>query len=270
MGSGGQVSAVTRHVVFKCPTLFDDAHPEQVDDMEESIKRIENEKAVHGIMMKHRHPNIVYAILCIPEGFFMHRLEMTLETRLAKSPSSAISPTTQEQWILQLTSALAWLERLGLVHGDLRPANILLDVNGDIKVGDFDSTVKQGEPLMVGGAPFCKLDKNYESHLTGPLSEKNALGSCIYTIRFGHIPFHDMDGHAMTKKLILNQFPSTSADTLLGDVMQRCWDGFYDSISALEQDIVSQLKRHASVIQYLKNETQWEMNDPQPLMLLAV
>lgn len=32
-----------------------------------------------------------------------------------------------ERWAMELTGAIAWLETLGLVHGDLRPPNILLD-----------------------------------------------------------------------------------------------------------------------------------------------
>ncbi|KAI0505630.1 hypothetical protein F5B22DRAFT_627157 [Xylaria bambusicola] len=56
-------------------------------------------------------------------------------------------PITQEQWIRQIMSAESWLEKLGFVHGHLRPANLLLDVRENIQPCDFDTTVMIGEQL---------------------------------------------------------------------------------------------------------------------------
>jgi hypothetical protein len=47
-GSGGQAFAISQHAVFKCPTLFDNPVPAQAEEMKESIKRLENEKAMSG------------------------------------------------------------------------------------------------------------------------------------------------------------------------------------------------------------------------------
>lgn len=67
-----------------------------------------------------------------------------------------ISLERQSQWIQQLARVIEWLERLGYTHGDLRPVNILLDAGDMTKVGDFDSKVRIGEPLLlVATAPFC-------------------------------------------------------------------------------------------------------------------
>ncbi|KAF2194753.1 hypothetical protein K469DRAFT_617378 [Zopfia rhizophila CBS 207.26] len=266
-GSAGQVFAISRNVVFKCPTLFDDPAPTQAEETKESIKRIENEKAIYQILMEHRHPNIVYGILCVPEGLFIHRLEMTLESRIEESQTAAINTSTQERWIQQMTSAAAWLEHLGYVHGDLRPANIFLDTRENIRLGDFDGTVKKGEQLVVVSEPFCKLNESYEPPLAGPLSEQFSLASCVYTIRFGHKPFHDIDAPIRVRKLIMNRFPSTSTDVVFGDLTRKCWHGFYDSISAVEQDILSLLRRRTSVEENSNNDTLGGMDDMQCLML---
>ncbi|KAM3516464.1 hypothetical protein NHJ13051_009889 [Beauveria bassiana] len=63
-----------------------------------------------------------------------------------------IEPTTLiEQWATELAGAIAWLESLGVAHGDLRPDNILLDRHDHIKLADFDSVAKMGsEPLPHG------------------------------------------------------------------------------------------------------------------------
>ncbi|KAL2166325.1 hypothetical protein VTG60DRAFT_2932 [Thermothelomyces hinnuleus] len=221
-GAAGHVLHISPNIVLKCPTKFDNAFPEQMEEMEESDKRIEAEKAVYRALMEHPHPNIVQCILCAPEGIFLRRMESTLQDRLSQPRTATIPARIQERWVLQLTSAVVWLERLGLVHGDLRPANILLDVDENVQLGDFDATVRPGEELVVASEPFCKLDENLKTPPAGPVSEQFSLASCIYTIRFGHWPWHTLDPRARVKKLTRNEFPSVSADTLFGDVMTRC------------------------------------------------
>ncbi len=185
-GAAGHVFQISSNIVLKSPTQFDDPFPQQIEEMEESEKKIEAEKAVYRVLMKRPHPNIVQCIVCAPEGIFLRRMECTLQDRLSLSQTASIPPHTQERWVRQLTSAVAWLESLNLVHGDLRPANILLDANEDIKLGDFDATVEPGAELTVASEPFWKMNKDFETPPAGPVTEQYSLASCIYTIRFGH------------------------------------------------------------------------------------
>lgn len=241
-GSAGQIFAINDNIVFKCPTQFTDPAPEQAQESKESGEKIEREKSMYKVLMQHQHGNIVRGILCAPEGIFLERLEWTLRAYLDSHTESPISFETQSRWIQQLASAMEWLERLGYAHGDLRPANILLDARDMIKVADFDSTVRIGEPLLVATAPFCKLEGDYKTPLAGAVSEQYAVGSCIYNIRTGHEPFHDIDGPLMVRKLMNNEFPPTSNDGVFGDVVLRCWRGCYQSISELEQAILTHLR----------------------------
>lgn len=110
-------------------------------------------------------------------------------------------------------------------HGDLGPVNILLDAGDTIEVGNFDSTVRIGKPLLVATATFCKLEGDYEAPIAGDFSEQYAVGSCIYNIRLGHEPFHDIDGPVMLGILVNNESPPTSNDGIFGDVVLRCWCG---------------------------------------------
>jgi serine/threonine protein kinase len=55
------------------------------------------------------------------------------------------------QWGAEIASAISDLEELGLAHGDLWPANILLDKDDHIKLADFDYSMKFGSKFDKGG-----------------------------------------------------------------------------------------------------------------------
>ncbi|CCE32190.1 uncharacterized protein CPUR_06050 [Claviceps purpurea 20.1] len=234
-GGGGVVFKISKRVVFKCPMDFENPAPCQEEQMKRCATKLANEKSMHELLMKHPHPNIVRCILCIPEGFFMERMEGTLQARLDQD--YAPSNRTKARWITQLASALSWIEGLGFAHGDLRPANILLTANDNIRLADFDVSVKIGQELEAGSEPFVRLNEDFELPQAGPISEQFALGSCIYTIRFGHIPFSELDFHIMVRKFIKNEHPSTDNDIEFGGVTQNCWQGQYASVSAAYDDI---------------------------------
>ena len=243
-GSGGHIFIISQRVVLKCPAVFDNPAPQQAEEMEESAGRIAREKAMYKILTECRHPNILRCILPIPQGLFLERMETTLQARIDNETLGSAS--TQARWIRQITSAIAWLEELGYVHGDLRPANILLTAKDDVRLADFDASVRTGEKLLVASEPFCKLDEEFEVPYAGPVSEQFSLGSCIYTIRLGHLPHHELDAPDRIKKLIRSEFPATAQDGLFGDVTLKCWLGEYASLDAIDRDIESRFEASAS------------------------
>ncbi|KAG5952051.1 hypothetical protein E4U57_006418 [Claviceps arundinis] len=234
-GGGGVVFKISKRLVFKCPMDFENPAPSQEEQMKRCAAKLANEKSMHELLMKHPHPNIVRCILCIPEGFFMERMEGTLQTRLDQD--YAPSNRTKARWITQLASALSWIEGLGFVHGDLRPVNILLTANDNIRLADFDVSVKIGQELEAGGEPFVRVNEDFELPQAGPISEQFALGSCIYTVRFGHLPLSELDPPDRVQKLIKNELPSTDDDKEFGGVTRSCWQGQYASVSAAYDDI---------------------------------
>ncbi|KAG5971006.1 hypothetical protein E4U56_007163 [Claviceps arundinis] len=237
-GAGGQIFVISKRVVFKCPTKFGNPAPSQEEEMEESATKIAHEKSMHELLMKHPHPNIVRCILCVPEGFFMERMEGTLRTRIEQYSAGHVpSNRTKARWITQIASALSWIEGLGFVHGDLRPANILLTANENIRLADFDTSVKIGQELEAASEPFVKRNQGRKIPLAGSITEQFALGSCIYTIRFGHIPLDGLDPPDRIQKLMNNELPSTENDVEFGGVTESCWQGQYASVSAAYDDI---------------------------------
>ncbi|KAF5018074.1 hypothetical protein F66182_9973 [Fusarium sp. NRRL 66182] len=259
-GSGGQVLAISQSLVLKCPTLFDNPAPSQEAEMRESAERIENEKRIYSILGKRRHPHLLFSPRCISQGIFLHRQAMTLDNRIRQCPSKPLPYQVQETWIRQLSSALSWLEKLGLVHGDLRPANIFLTADGDegnVQLGDFDAAVEKGNQLLVASEPFCRVLENYELPTGTHITEQFALGSCIYTIRFQRIPWHDVDPLTRVRRLMCGELPETSSDTLFGILVSTCWLGSFTSVHAVEEEIVRllQQQRGAQVVDKMLSST---------------
>lgn len=119
---------------------------------ESSVKAMEREKAIYDLLAESPHPNITQSILCGPEGIFLERMETSLLARMAQP--HPIDLRLKFCWVKELTSAAAWLEKLGIVHGDLRPPNLLLCHCEHLKLVHFDNAVKIGESLEAFTDPF--------------------------------------------------------------------------------------------------------------------
>lgn len=157
------------------------------------------------------------------------------------------SVSTQARWMRQITSVIAWLEKLGYVHGDLRPANILLTAKDDIRLADFDASVRIREKLLVVSERFCKFKEDFELPYAGLVSEQFSLAPCIYAIRLGHLPHHELDAPDRIKKFIgRGNFLPRHKMFCLGDVTLKCWLGEYASLGAIDEDVESRVKASIS------------------------
>ncbi|KPM36132.1 hypothetical protein AK830_g10439 [Neonectria ditissima] len=158
-------------------------------------------------------------------------------------------PEHCSRWMKQLGAAAAWLEGLGLAHCDIRPGNMLLGKSGNMKLADFDRTLKIGEDLLSGTEPFARLlgDEGGIDRGTygeaGCRTEQFAIGSVFYSLTRGYDPFEDEwwgpdHGPIRMQKLQKMEFP------LIGhleydDLIWNCWHNRYKSITELSGDIIA-------------------------------
>lgn len=104
-------------------------------------------------------------------------------------------PIDQVQWILLgATRALAFAHSERIVHRDVKPANILVNVKGDVVLTDFgiakgvDGTglTKSGTQI---GTPVYMSPEQFTGEAVGPASDQYALGVTAYQLLTGAPPF---------------------------------------------------------------------------------
>ncbi|XP_073309245.1 U-box domain-containing protein 33-like isoform X1 [Primulina huaijiensis] len=119
-----------------------------------------------NILSKLRHPNIVTLIGACPETWaliYEYLPNGSLEDRLnCKNNTPPLKWQTRIRIATELCSALIFLHSCrprGVIHGDLKPANILLDANFVSKLGDFGiCRILPREELSGNNTLFCRTD----------------------------------------------------------------------------------------------------------------
>ncbi len=106
----------------------------------------------------------------------------SLKQRLAERAEHAMSIEEALKLITRVLTALDAAHARGVVHGDIKPSNILIDANGDATVCDF------GAARSAGGSPTAPLfgTRGYQdpdlAHSSRPLYEHDvyATGIVLY------------------------------------------------------------------------------------------
>jgi serine/threonine protein kinase len=100
------------------------------------------------------HPNLLRLVDVVPDGE-----DIALVTILVGGGSLAawatkapVPPPVVVDLALDLAAAVVSLQRLGIVHGDLKPANVLLTRDGRPVLADLGAAVRQGSPLLGPGS----------------------------------------------------------------------------------------------------------------------
>jgi serine/threonine-protein kinase len=94
-----------------------------------------------------------------------------------------------------VATALAHAHEAGLVHRDVKPANVLLGPGGEIKVADFGIAAATGDGTrltevgtVLGTASYLAPEQA-EGHEAGPPADVYALGALMYELLTGAPPY---------------------------------------------------------------------------------
>lgn len=140
-----------------------------------------------------RHPGVV-AVYDVDEP--AHALAMewiaggTLRARLATHPdglpADEVSATARG-----LLATLAFLHAQGIVHGDLKPSNLLLRAPGDVVLADFgaavqlDSEAKAARLGEAGGTPLYLAPEQFQGAPASRETDLYAVGAVLWEAATG-------------------------------------------------------------------------------------
>jgi protein kinase-like protein len=97
-----------------------------------------------------------------------------------------------ESWARAADSVAAALEAVharGLVHRDLKCANVFLDGAGRAKLGDFGLAALAGS-LPAGGSPYNASPQQLRGEPASPADDLYAYGALLYELIAGHPPYY--------------------------------------------------------------------------------
>ncbi|XAR59959.1 Non-specific serine/threonine protein kinase [Bertholletia excelsa] len=151
------------------------------------------------IMKMLDHPNIVKLIEVINDPTADH-FYMVLEyvegkwVREGSGPSDGLGEDKAQKYLQDIVSGLMYLHAHNVIHGDIKPDNLLVTADGTVKIGDYSvSQVFEGDNdelsrtpgTPVFTAPECCLGQTYH----GKAADTWAVGVTLYYMVFGKYPF---------------------------------------------------------------------------------
>ncbi len=163
----------------------------------EVLKRLKRELCAQAQV---RHPSVVSILDHAIEGsrpyVVMELLNGSLRDHLERAGGKSLPVTDSIRTFLQLSYALRAAHASGLTHHNLKPENVLFDVYGNARLGDFGlSRVIEVEPgkglpqVFVGTGSLSYLAPELITRKdAGPAADVYGLGILLYEMLTGGIP----------------------------------------------------------------------------------
>lgn len=157
------------------------------------------------------------------------------------------------RWLLQALQGLQYAHRNGVLHRDLKPHNLLLTAEGNVKVGDFGllQHVAAGgaaESGPVQGTPYYMAPEQVKGE---PLDERTdifSLGTTFYHIFSGRLPFEGGSASGLMKRIANEDAPRlheaapmlpVPLSVVVGRMMARRREERYQDVGVILEDIAS-------------------------------
>ena len=160
------------------------------------------------------HPGSVTVFDVVEEdGNIYIVMELVSTTTLATlvEEHGPLSPRRTAQVGLELLAALEAAHRQGIVHRDVKPANVMVLPGGSVKLTDFGIASIRDHPSLtmtgqVFGSPSYMPPEQAQGHRSGPAADLWGLGSTLYYAVEGRPPF-EREGAIPTLTAVVNEDP---------------------------------------------------------------
>jgi len=168
------------------------------------------------------HPNVVtlYDVVESADGSFFIAMEYVEGRSLADVVAEGGPPDFERavDWISQVAAALDYLHARGLVHRDVKPANILITDGGRVKLTDFGIAVpgpgaaSDGGDAVLGTPNYMAPEQILGRELT-PRADVWSLGVVLYELLSGRRPFEGRTVAEVVHRVVHEPAPPPGEDS---------------------------------------------------------
>ncbi len=205
---------------------------DELDGDDEVRKRFMREARIFA-KLKHPHIVDIYDVVPTEGGGVAMVMEFIDGTDLQTVLKGGLRlvPELAALVVRPVAEALAYAHSQGVVHRDVKPANVLLGKDGTIKLSDFGIAKAQEETVLTQtgdflGTPAYIAPEQARGELIGPAADQYALGAVLFELVTGQQPFRAPNTLAVLTKIMSGDYPdprtlSEAVDDHLAGIIAR-------------------------------------------------
>jgi serine/threonine protein kinase len=204
---------------------------------------------------KFNHPNVIHVHEVGEEnGTYYFSMEYvdggSVQDLVSKGKK--LEPLRATEIVLQAAQALEFAEKVGIVHCDIKPDNLMLTPNGDVRLSDLGiakSLNEKGKAEQtdgVFGSPHFMAPEQARGLPMDHRSDLYSLGITYYRMLLGQVPFSGKDAKEIMEKQVFDEpesprrLDSSLAPmvyTILNRLLKKKPADRYQSATALIKDL---------------------------------
>src|SRR6058998_2793799 len=217
LGKGGMAAVFLAHDLTLEREVAIKVLPPDVAQDDQLVRRFQQEAKTAA---KLDHPNIIPIYRVESEGglnyFVMKYISgSSLEDVLEKHQPLSVPDIQRILW--EAACALGHAHQRGVVHRDVKPANIMFDHDGRVMLTDFgiSKALQAATGLtatgMIIGTPHYMAPEQAKGHVVDGRADQYSLGVVGYRMITAELPFSGDSVHTILYKHIFEEIPSARA-----------------------------------------------------------
>ena len=229
------------------------------------------------------HPNVVHIYDASEiDGLYYIAMEYvdggTLKDRLDERGHEPLDAPTIAQVVEGIGGALAFAHKNGVVHRDVKPANIMFTRGGRVVLSDlglakFYEAADLTQMTAVIGTPFYMSPEQARSQSVDARSDVYSFGIVIYEMLTGHVPFeadtpwmaiHQHIYEAPTPIRQMNPVVSETVSRVVEKALAKSPEDRYQRIEDMVQAFLGAQKRPTTAATSLTEQVKMRTGDAPP------
>lgn len=249
------------------------------DDMaaDSEFKERFNKEAQAVAMLSH--PNIVsvYDVSRTPEiDYIVMELVDGITLKQYMKSKGRLSCEESVHFSVQIARALSHAHNKGIVHRDIKPQNIMIDLNGTVKVGDFGiaylENAQAAETGMAVGSVHYISPEQAKGQTVDARSDIYSLGVVMYEMLTGEMPYTGESAEAVALQHVsstpvpprsINPEIPERLEAITMRTMNADADKRYQTADELLQELDEYRKGQAAAVAVQENESERDEQLPR-------